>query len=573
MRKFAAILTLAAYLCGLGCGFSSASASPSLDNANTGGVPFATSFIYPVGSSNSQPTWDQSNSNGYFITQGFNTSCDPSLNQGYYLYSTYFCGHTGVDLASSTASAVIHATAAGIVVAAGYNAGYGVMVRLRHYLPDGSIEYSQYEHMSYGSLSVYTGEVVSQGQELGLVGATGFATGAHLHFEIKSVDEDGWGYTFGNASLIAGYLDPLPFVAAHQIQPASYLVTTGHGAQVFPAESEYILGQFLKSYKHYVTVSTSDGLHLRSGPSLHASVLGTALRGAKLGYVATKGKWIQVSLPQNVRGWVDVKYVAGYQNWDRLAKTVKGMWPPKGDLTATVDVTGIGLNVRSGPGQNHPVLSAVYQHDKVVLLTRTTNWARILTNDGTRGWVLRQYLDEPGLPVPPAQIAYLVAKVPLLNVRTGPGLSFATSGSVYNGTHMQLVRETPNWVAVILPGGTTGWVARQFTTPLKSSVHRAVRTVKVLAKTTPTAASVATHRVAAHRVATHKAAIFSSRPEFVTVKASILNIRSGPGQKHPVIAEVRQRTNLQVLALTTNWARVALPASSINGWVLRRYTR
>ena len=569
MRKFAAILTLAAYIVGLGCGFSPASASPSLDNTSTGGAPFATSFIYPVGAPNSQPTWDQGNSNGYFITQGFNTSCDPSLNQGFYLYSTYFCGHTGVDLASSTASAVIHATAAGVVVAAGYNAGYGVMVRLRHYLPDGSIEYSQYEHMAYGSLSVYTGEIVSQGQELGLVGATGFATGAHLHFEIKSVDEDGWGYTFGNAALIVGYVDPLPFVAAHQMQPASYLVTTGHGAQVFPAESEYILAQFLKSYKHYVTVSTSDGLHLRSGPSLHAGVLGTALRGAKLAYVSTKGKWIQVSLPQHVRGWVDVKYVAGYQNWDRQAKAAKGAWPPAGDLTATVDVTGIGLNVRSGPGQNHSVLSAVYQHDKVVLLTRTTNWARILTSDGTRGWVLRQYLDEPGLPVP-TQLAYLVAQAPLLNVRTGPGLSFAASGSVYKGTHMQLVRETPNWVAVILPGGTTGWVARQYTAPLNSSVHHVTRSVKLVAKTTAIAGSVAT----SHKVATiHKAAIFSSRPMYVTVKASILNIRSGPGQKHPVIAEVRQRTNLQVLALTTNWARVALPASSINGWVLRRYTR
>ncbi|HVA89694.1 MAG TPA: SH3 domain-containing protein [Chloroflexota bacterium] len=562
MRKLAVILALAAYICGLGFGFSSASASQSLDNTSTGGVPFATSFIYPVGSPNSQPTWDSGNSNGYFITQGFNTSCDPSLNQGYYLYSTYFCGHTGVDLASSTASSVIHATAAGIVVAAGYNAGYGVMARIRHYLPDGSIMYSQYEHMAYGSLAVYTGEIVSQGQELGLVGATGFATGAHLHFEIKSVDEDGWGYTFGNASLIVGYVDPLPFVAAHQVQPASYLVTTGRGAQVFPAESEYILSQFLKSYQHYVTVSTSDGLHLRSGPGLHSPILGTALRGAKLGYVATKGNWIQVSLPQHVRGWVNVKYVAGYQNWDRVTKAGKGQWPPAGSLLATVDVTGIGLNVRSGPGQNHPVLSAIYQHDKVVLLSRTTSWARILTSDGTRGWVLRQYLDEPGLPVR-IQAAYLVARVPLLNVRTGPGLSFATSGSVYSGTHMQLVRETPNWVAVVLPGGTTGWVARQFTSPLKVAARQVKHVVKLVVKPAINAASITTRKVT----------LSSSQVVYVTVKASILNIRSGPGQKHPVIAEVRQRTNLQVLALTTNWARVALPASTINGWVLRRYTR
>ncbi|MGH2346930.1 MAG: hypothetical protein ACRDG4_17020, partial [Chloroflexota bacterium] len=75
----------------------------------------------------SQPTWTPGNSNGYFITQGFNTSCDPTLDQGFYLYGTYFCGHTGVDLASATASSAIHATAAGVVTAAGYNSSYGVM--------------------------------------------------------------------------------------------------------------------------------------------------------------------------------------------------------------------------------------------------------------------------------------------------------------------------------------------------------------------------------------------------------------------------------------------------------------
>jgi uncharacterized protein YgiM (DUF1202 family) len=62
-------------------------------------------------------------------------------------------------------------------------------------------------------------------------------------------------------------------------------------------------------------------------------------------------------------------------------------------------------------------------------------------------------------------------------------------------------------------------------------------------------------------------------PRFLTVTASILNIRSAAGQNHPVIAQVRQGTSLQVLAMTTHWAHVALPASRIDGWALLRYTR
>ncbi len=548
MRKLATVITLAAYLCGICVRLSPVSASSSRDNASTGGVPFATSFIYPVGAGAIQPTWDPGNGNGYFVTQGFNTSCDPTAGQGFYLYGTYFCGHTGVDLASATASAIVHATAAGIVVEAGYNAGYGVMVRIKHYLPDGSVVYSQYEHMAYGSLAVYAGEIVAQGQELGLVGATGFATGAHLHFEIKTVNEDGWGYTFGNAALIAGYLEPISFVASHKLQPANYITTSGHAVQVFPAESEYLLQHFLHSYKHFVVVSVSDGLHVRSGPGQHSHILGVALRGAKLAYLATKGKWIEVSLPQNVRGWVDRDYVAGYQDWDRLAAARRLAWPPPGPV-ATVDLNGVGLNVRSGPGQNHSIVSAVYEHDKVVVLFRTTNWARVLTRDGTRGWVLRRYLDEPGQ-APVVHITYLVTTTALLHVRSGPGLSFPATGSVYLGTRMQLVRETPDWAAVILPGGTTGWVARPYTV-----VAPAVTTTRVQGHTNRAAAPLAV------------------RVRFITVNTPYLNVRSGPGQRHMVIAVVRQRTSLQVLDLTANWAHVALPATRIDGWVLRRLTR
>lgn len=548
MRTIAAALASLVCLAGLSCGLAPMPARGAA-RSPADGAPIATSFIYPVGSTDAQPSWDPNNANGYYVTQGFDTSCDPAAGQGYYLYGLYYCGHTGIDLATSTADAAIHATAAGVVVEAGYNGGgYGVMVRIRHLLPDGSLVYSQYEHMAYGSLAVYAGETVTQGQTVGLVGATGFATGAHLHFEIKSTDEDGFGYTFGNTSLIAGYLEPLGFVAVHLAFPTTFIPSTGPGHQVFPGESTAILAAFLKSYRHYVLVKVSDGLRVRSGPTAHAKVLGVALRGAKLGYLRTAGRWIEVALPQKVTGWVDRDYVAGYQDWDQLSRPAAHVTPlPKPVVAASAGVPAmvvnadVGLYVRSAPGQNHSVISSIFQGDRISILVRTPNWARVLTRDGTHGWVLLRYLARPGSH--PSLASRAITATDTLHVRTGPGTRYAATGAVYRGTRMQLVRETPHWAAVILPGGTTGWVARPYTTD-------APRTGLFAA-----ASSVA------------------PRASYLTVATDVLNVRAAPGQNHRVVAEVKQNTRMQLISLTTNWAHVALPASRIDGWVLRRLTR
>lgn len=87
--------------------------------------------------------------------------------------------HTGVDFPVPTGTTV-RAVVAGKVVAAGWEGSYGYQVVLRH--DDG--RYSQYAHLS--AVSVRAGERVGAGQRVGLSGATGNATGPHLHFEVRT---------------------------------------------------------------------------------------------------------------------------------------------------------------------------------------------------------------------------------------------------------------------------------------------------------------------------------------------------------------------------------------------------
>lgn len=88
--------------------------------------------------------------------------------------STY---HQGVDLDTGTGDPVV-ATRAGIVVVAGYSSSAGNYVKIDH--QDGFT--SIYMHLS--SYCVSSGQMVSAGQLIGATGATGVATGDHLHFGI-----------------------------------------------------------------------------------------------------------------------------------------------------------------------------------------------------------------------------------------------------------------------------------------------------------------------------------------------------------------------------------------------------
>jgi murein DD-endopeptidase MepM/ murein hydrolase activator NlpD len=88
--------------------------------------------------------------------------------------------HTGVDFAAPRGTPA-WATADGVVEFAGVKGGYGNVVEIRH---SGSVS-TLYAHLSGFGAGVRKGERVSQGQTVGYVGSTGYATGPHLHYEFK----------------------------------------------------------------------------------------------------------------------------------------------------------------------------------------------------------------------------------------------------------------------------------------------------------------------------------------------------------------------------------------------------
>jgi murein DD-endopeptidase MepM/ murein hydrolase activator NlpD len=110
------------------------------------------------------------------ITSGFSTARFHPVLQTWR-------AHKGVDYAAPTGTRV-KATADGVVEMTGRSGGYGNVVVLRH-----QAKFTTwYGHLSGIANGLRKGNRVTQGQVIGFVGATGLATGPHLHYEFRMND-------------------------------------------------------------------------------------------------------------------------------------------------------------------------------------------------------------------------------------------------------------------------------------------------------------------------------------------------------------------------------------------------
>lgn len=104
------------------------------------------------------------------VTSGFSMRFHPILQT--------WRAHTGVDYAAPTGTPA-RSVGDGVVDFAGWQNGYGNVVIIGHLNKAQTV----YAHLS--AIDVKKGQAVSQGQTVGKVGATGWATGPHLHFEYR----------------------------------------------------------------------------------------------------------------------------------------------------------------------------------------------------------------------------------------------------------------------------------------------------------------------------------------------------------------------------------------------------
>jgi uncharacterized protein YgiM (DUF1202 family) len=230
-------------------------------------------------------------------------------------------------------------------------------------------------------------------------------------------------------------------------------------------------------------------LNVRTGPGINYAVLGTAYAGETLPIVGRSADnlWYQVETRYGT-GWVSSAYVVTRNEYGGTPVTT-GTVTTEAAVAGPIGIINTGaLNIRSGPGIQYTSLGTLAGGTETRIVGRTADWSWWLldTPVGT-GWANAIYIivrgDTSGVPyVPPGTTVSStpgleggmapepVVSGPMafvatgaLNIRSGPSSAFPSLGTVYAGTRMPIIGQSPDrgWWYVQSPYGN-GYVSKLY---------------------------------------------------------------------------------------------------------------
>jgi len=229
----------------------------------------------------------------------------------------------------------------------------------------------------------------------------------------------------------------------------------------------------------------------------------------------------------------------------------------------TAVVTGTVVNVRSGPDTGYSKVSSVYQGESFEILEQKSGWYKLKLVDGGSGWVIGEYLkiSESGSGEPSAQNETVagngknvVINVTYVNVRSGPGAVYAKVTTLDKGRRLNVIRESGGWYNVELENGKDGWVAGWLVTAQSTSQTPAGNQPPTGGTPTGTPAP-GDNNSGANIIG-----------QYLIVKESTVNVRSGPGTAYSLVAKVVAGNQFAIISQVGEWYKINLSGGK-QGWI------
>ena len=203
-------------------------------------------------------------------------------------------------------------------------------------------------------------------------------------------------------------------------------------------------------------------------------------------------------------------------------------------------VTASALRICSGPGTTFSIIGLLYKNNTVQGAEIQNDWVHITTTDNKVGWSHRSYLElvDELPPPPPSGITYRV-DASVLNIRKGPGTSYAAIGSLKKGDVVDglAISADNQWAQIYKPGANiTGWSSLKYLTKMATPPPPSPADIEMI------------------------------------VTTDTLNYRSGPGEGYPITGQVLRDEKVVYLNASPDWKWVNIKTNTnATGWASSRY--
>lgn len=306
-------------------------------------------------------------------------------------------------------------------------------------------------------------------------------------------------------------------------------------------------------------------LNVRTGPGVSHNIITEIAGGTELPVtmLSADRKWYEVTGDFGM-GWLHSAYAVPRGDfssvpWAGAPANLGGGTADAATSAARLVVNTSYLNVRTGPGVGHSVLTAVPGGTELAVVAKDVGrvWYQVKTSAGI-GWVNTNYTvgrgdfsaiptlgapEQVAQPTIPAGVPHLVVNTAYLNVRSGPSARHDIITTVPGGAKLAAVGIAPDlvWYEVATAFGN-GWVNSRYTVG-RGDFSGVKRYQDALRGDTPRA----------------------------LINTSRLNIRSGPGATHNIITSVPGGTTLAVLGKSADARWFLVEGDFGQGWLRNRY--
>lgn len=266
--------------------------------------------------------------------------------------------------------------------------------------------------------------------------------------------------------------------------------------------------------------TTASLLFVRSGAGTGYKAVGSLWKGSSVDILEEKDGWYRIS-----DGWISAKYVktdapvSSAPTPSTTPTTTPSTAPSTGTAEGNATVTASLLFIRKDPSTNYSAVGMLRKGDRIQVLETSGNWLKI-----KEGWVYSAYVAmDNSSTVYDSERTHVIVTVGALNIRENPSVLSKVVGSLTRYQKVEVLETSGNWLRI-----SSGWINKNYVQSVNSSV---------------TANNTG------------------------TVKASVLNIRSGPGTGYSCVGSLWYGEKVIILENQGDWYRIN------DGWVKASYIK